>query len=98
MVIFRTCRSSKSRLKSLYPYTVDRNIVYNTLILLFHLQDILKFVVIFLVVFMAFMVGLHNLYWYYPVDVRERVEFTKNNVTTQAEKHFGMYVFRSVYW
>ena len=45
-----------------------------------------------MVVFCAFMVGLHNLYWYYPKDVRKQVEIMDNNITTHAEKHFGMYV------
>ena len=54
------------------------------------LQDILKFGAVFTVVFCAFMVGLHNLYWYYPKDVRKHVELVENNVTTEAEKHFGM--------
>ena len=53
-------------------------------------QDILKFGAVFMVVFCAFMVGLHNLYWYYPKDVRKHVELVENNVTTEAEQHFGM--------
>lgn len=54
------------------------------------LKDILKFAVIFLVVFVAFLVGLHNLYWYYPKETRRFIEFTPNNVTTSAEKAFGL--------
>ena len=59
----------------------------------FHiLQDILKFLCIFSVVFVAFMIGLHNLYWYYPKSVRKNVEFLPNNITTDAEMSFGVYV------
>ena len=50
----------------------------------------MKFVVIFMVVFLAFMVGLHNLYWYYPKAKRQHVEFLPNNITTNAELAFGM--------
>ena len=53
-------------------------------------QDILKFGVIFMVLFVAFLVGLHNLYWYYPKTVRHTVELFENNITTNAEKYFGM--------
>ncbi|KAJ8303131.1 hypothetical protein KUTeg_019527 [Tegillarca granosa] len=64
------------------------------------ITDILKFAVIFLVVFLAFMVGLHNLYWYYPKEMRKNVEFLPNNVTTEAEGHFGIpdITFRTVFW
>ncbi|KAK3600930.1 hypothetical protein CHS0354_004139 [Potamilus streckersoni] len=64
------------------------------------LTDILKFAVIFMVVFVAFMVGLHNLYWYYPQQVRKDVEFLDNNITTKAESNFGIPVitFRTVFW
>ena len=55
-----------------------------------HPQDILKFGVIFLVLFLAFLVGLHNLYWYYPKSVRSTVELFENNITTNAEQYFGM--------
>jgi hypothetical protein len=50
----------------------------------------MKFLAIFLVILIAFMVGLHNLYWYYPKQVREKVEFMKNNITVRAEEAFGM--------
>ncbi|XP_052674210.1 short transient receptor potential channel 7-like [Crassostrea angulata] len=61
--------------------------------------DILKFAVIFLVVFVAFLVGLHNLYWYYPKETRRFIEFTPNNVTTSAEKAFGFpTTFHTVFW
>ena len=63
-----------------------------------YFQDILKFGAVFMVVFCAFMVGLHNLYWYYPKDVRKHVELVENNVTTEAEQHFGMYVLGVFLW
>ncbi|XP_076449134.1 short transient receptor potential channel 7-like [Babylonia areolata] len=62
--------------------------------------DILKFGVIFLVLFLAFLVGLHNLYWYYPKRVRRTVELFENNITTNAEQYFGIpdVTFRTVFW
>ena len=53
-------------------------------------QDILKFGAIFMVLFMAFFVGLHNLYWYYPKSVRSQVELFNNNISSNAGKYFGM--------
>nr|KAG5713048.1 hypothetical protein BaRGS_021842 [Batillaria attramentaria] len=64
------------------------------------ITDILKFGVIFLVLFLAFLVGLHNLYWYYPKPVRQMVELFDNNITTNAEQYFGIpdVTFRTVFW
>ncbi|XP_067652080.1 short transient receptor potential channel 7-like isoform X1 [Haliotis asinina] len=64
------------------------------------ITDILKFAVIFLVLFIAFMVGLHNLYWYYPASTRGMVEMSQHNITTTAEKYFGIpdITFRTVFW
>ena len=57
----------------------------------FSFQDILKFGAVFFVVFIAFMVGLHNLYWYYPAAVRGHVELVPDNkINTTAEENFGM--------
>ncbi len=59
-------------------------------------QDIMKFMVIFFIVFLAFLVGLNNLYWYYDESVREQVQLYnsafytgENEVDTAAEKAFG---------
>ncbi|XP_062570970.1 short transient receptor potential channel 7-like [Saccostrea cucullata] len=61
--------------------------------------DILRFAVIFMVVFVAFLVGLHNLYWYYPKETRKYIEFIPNNITTSAEKAFGFpTTFHTVFW
>ncbi|XP_050397743.2 short transient receptor potential channel 7 isoform X2 [Patella vulgata] len=64
------------------------------------ITDIMKFFVVFLVLFIAFMVGLHNLYWYYPKNVRKEVELIPNNITTVAEENFGIpdITFRTVFW
>ncbi|XP_048780168.1 short transient receptor potential channel 7-like isoform X1 [Ostrea edulis] len=64
------------------------------------MTDIMKFLAIFLVILIAFMVGLHNLYWYYPKQVREKVEFMKNNITVRAEEAFGIpdKTVRTVFW
>jgi uncharacterized protein YqhQ len=40
-------------------------------------QDVLRFMVIFLLIFVAFMVGLQNLYQYYSADHRSKVEKNK---------------------
>lgn len=71
---------------SMKSLLVFRDLLY----LFYHEQDILKFAVIFLVVFVAFLVGLHNLYWYYPKETRQFIEFIPNNITTSAEKAFGL--------
>ncbi|XP_059176496.1 short transient receptor potential channel 6-like [Physella acuta] len=64
------------------------------------LKDIAKFGALFILVIFAFMVGLHNLYWYYS----ERVKIELDNLThpkqVPAEKHFGgvLPTFRTVFW
>ncbi|XP_060593338.1 short transient receptor potential channel 7-like isoform X2 [Ruditapes philippinarum] len=64
------------------------------------ITDFLKFLAVFSVFFVAFMVGLHNLYWYYPKEVRNQVELVQNDITTTAEEHFGIphITFRTVFW
>ncbi|KAL4235161.1 anthranilate synthase component II [Mactra antiquata] len=64
------------------------------------ITDFLKFLAVFSVFFVAFMVGLHNLYWYYPKDVRREVELVENNIKTKAEENFGIphITFRTVFW
>lgn len=61
------------------------------------INDILKFVVIFAIIFASFVFGLNNLYWYYNAEVRGAVEVTKhynsedpeNPYLTKAEEAFG---------
>ena len=53
----------------------------------------MKFMVTFLLIFLAFMVGLHNLYWYYNPEIRNQVELVPRNVNTKAERGFGTYVY-----
>ncbi|KAL3860514.1 hypothetical protein ACJMK2_010633 [Sinanodonta woodiana] len=62
--------------------------------------DITKFIMVFLVTLVAFMVGLHNLYWYYPVKERGPSKFHPHNATTTVETYFGIWVvsFRTVFW
>ncbi|KAH3777181.1 short transient receptor potential channel 7-like [Dreissena polymorpha] len=65
------------------------------------ITDVLKFGAIFTVFFVAFFVGLHNLYWYYPKEVRGEVELVPtHNLTTKAEENFGIphITFRTVFW
>ncbi len=52
-------------------------------------QDVMKFMVTFLLIFLAFMVGLHNLYWYYEPSIRRQVEYIDHQIETRAEKGFG---------
>lgn len=49
----------------------------------------MKFMVTFVLLFFAFMVGLHNLYWYYDAENVKSMEIFKHNLTTRAEKGFG---------
>jgi len=51
----------------------------------------MKFMVMFVPIFLAFMVGMYNLYWYYDPSVRRAVEIVDHNITTRAEKGFGKY-------
>ncbi len=59
----------------------------------------LKFLVIFMIIFVAFIVGINNLYWYYPTEVRGRVEISPHydpvtkSTETIAGKEFGTYVY-----
>ena len=49
----------------------------------------MKFMVTFLLIFLAFMVGLHNLYWYYLPSIRNQVEVIDHDIQTEAEQGFG---------
>ncbi|KAI8790076.1 short transient receptor potential channel 6, partial [Biomphalaria glabrata] len=66
------------------------------------LKDIAKFGVLFLLVIFAFMVGLHNLYWYYSERNDIELAFPDRPVvaTVNAEVNFGgvMATFRTVFW
>ncbi len=65
-------------------------VVFNNTCLHILLQDISKFGVIFMIVLLAFFVGLNNLYWYYEPGVRAIVEMdTHEKVITNAEQAFG---------
>ena len=55
----------------------------------FSRQDVFKFMVTFVLIFLAFMVGLHNLYWYYEPSIRGQVEVVRHDVKLGAEKGFG---------
>ncbi|XP_061163089.1 short transient receptor potential channel 6-like [Saccostrea echinata] len=61
-------------------------------------KDILKFMLLFIVVIGSFMVGLHNLYWYY--SVHDDIEITDHDFDFKAEKYFGtvLVTFRTVFW
>lgn len=45
--------------------------------------------VTFVPIFLAFMVGMYNLYWYYDPSVRNIVEVVDHKITTKAQEGFG---------
>lgn len=49
----------------------------------------MKFMVTFVPIFLAFMVGMYNLYWYYDPSVRNIVEVVDHKITTKAQEGFG---------
>lgn len=59
------------------------------------MKDVLKFIAIFAIVFTSFVFGLNNLYWYYPSEVRSKIEIIKHigegdeKMLTKAEEAFG---------
>ncbi|KAK3611420.1 hypothetical protein CHS0354_027146 [Potamilus streckersoni] len=62
------------------------------------LKDILKFLALFMLIFMAFMIGLQNLYWYY--NIRASIELEDRNLTFPAADSFGDFIetFRTMFW
>lgn len=54
----------------------------------------MKFLSIFLIIFLAFMFALNNLFWYYQKSVRQPIELTDIQDDIQAEVNFGTYVFK----
>lgn len=49
----------------------------------------MKFMVTFVPIFLAFMVGMYNLYWYYDPSVRSIVEMEDHKIKTNAQDGFG---------
>lgn len=89
-------RKKDSRLNHKFSYTINHDYhIYSarqqTLSPihgdLLYFQDILKFMLLFIVVIGSFMVGLHNLYWYY--SVHDDIEITDHEFQFKAEKYFG---------
>ncbi|XP_076470184.1 short transient receptor potential channel 7-like [Babylonia areolata] len=66
------------------------------------LKDIMKFLALFSLVIVAFMVGLHNLFWYYSErnSIEIQYEGRPDAGEVKAEKAFGgvMATFRTVFW
>ncbi|CAF0718901.1 unnamed protein product [Brachionus calyciflorus] len=70
------------------------------------INDIFKFIVIFVIIFLAFMFSINNLYWYYLSNVRNNVEVNHhlddetNSSITRAEKAFGTIqsTFTTIFW
>nr|AWJ68223.1 putative transient receptor potential channel 4 [Hirudo verbana] len=64
------------------------------------IKDVMKFMVTFVPIFLAFMVGMYNLYWYYDPQVRKVVENTNHNIHTRAQDGFGNLelTFRTTFW
>lgn len=70
-----------------------------------NLQDVFAFMIIFLLVIIAFMVGFRNLYWYYNEEVRVVAEINgvvgvDEDSATPAETSFGGFqrIIRTVFW
>ena len=57
------------------------------LIILPYLQDILKFLILAILVIVAFMIGLQNLFWYY--NVKNIIEVEQRDFNVPAEDAFG---------
>jgi hypothetical protein len=49
----------------------------------------MRFMVTFVPIFLAFMVGMYNLYWYYDPSVRGNVELVDHHIQTKAQEGFG---------
>lgn len=66
------------------------------------LKDIMKFMALFTMVILAFMVGLHNLFWYYSErdDIEVQYEGRPEAQNVKASSSFGgvMATFRTVFW
>ncbi|ESO08660.1 hypothetical protein HELRODRAFT_169548 [Helobdella robusta] len=64
------------------------------------IKDVMKFMVTFVPIFLAFMVGMHNLYWYYDPRVRSVVEMKDHKIETNAQEGFGNLelTFRTTFW
>ena len=50
------------------------------------LQDILKFLILFILVIIAFVIGLQNLFWYYNAD---SIEIEQRDFDVPAKESFG---------
>ncbi|XP_055955582.1 short transient receptor potential channel 7-like [Patella vulgata] len=63
------------------------------------LNDIAKFMILFVFVMVAFMIGLHNLFWYYSNHESLEIEH-KNIPNMNAKQSFGdvKATFRTVFW
>jgi hypothetical protein len=68
-------------------------LINNLFFVRFLYKDIIRFMIIFLIIFAAFIISLNNLFWYYQSNVRSYVEimphYNDDNSTTNAEKSFG---------
>ncbi|CAG5135895.1 unnamed protein product, partial [Candidula unifasciata] len=66
------------------------------------LKDIAKFLALFVLVILAFMVGLHNLFWYYSErkDIELDLPNRPDEGEVKAETNFGgvLATFRTVFW
>lgn len=51
----------------------------------------MKFMSIFVIIFLAFMIGLNNLFWYYQKALREQNQVFEmpENASIKAEESFG---------
>jgi hypothetical protein len=70
------------------------------------IRDIFKFIIIFLIIFLAYLFSLSSLFWHYDLNIRKKTEinshiniYEKNNLT-KAEMSFGTIetTFKSIFW
>ncbi|RNA03569.1 Short transient receptor potential channel 6 [Brachionus plicatilis] len=66
------------------------------------ISDIVKFVTIFVIIFIAFSFAINNLYWYYQKPIREQSQVFVSNksIEIKAEESFGTIgqTFLSMFW
>lgn len=53
------------------------------------ISDIVKFMSIFVIIFMAFLFALNNLYWYYQDPAKKQVDAKPQIESINAKENFG---------
>ena len=53
------------------------------------LQDIVRFMILFGLIFFSYIIGFFNIYWYYFPDTRSEAEVEDHNLQVNAGDAFG---------